>query len=61
VFTARGLTKDALPRRVDWRGKGEDGVVKDQATCGSCWVRGHLLGLIMPMMPGLAGFKRADG
>jgi hypothetical protein len=40
VFTSRGITKDMLPRKVDWRGSGADGVVKDQATCGSCWVGG---------------------
>jgi C1A family cysteine protease len=29
--------KDHLPRHVDWRGTTADLVVKDQATCGSCW------------------------
>ncbi len=38
TFTAAGISKDSLPREVDWRGKIEDGIVKDQATCGSCWV-----------------------
>lgn len=39
VFTAEGISKDSLPDEVDWRGTGADNVVKDQATCGSCWVR----------------------
>lgn len=33
-----GLTKKHLPKHVDWRGTGADATVKDQATCGSCWV-----------------------
>lgn len=33
----RRLTREQLPESVDWRGTGADGVVKDQATCGSCW------------------------
>ena len=28
-----------VPRTVDWRGSGGDSPVKDQAACGSCWVR----------------------
>eukprot|EP00775_Hariotina_reticulata_P008341 gene8341-8525_t len=32
-----GLTKKHLPKHVDWRGSGADNIVKDQATCGSCW------------------------
>ena len=27
-----------LPSTVDWRGTGADSPVKDQASCGSCWV-----------------------
>lgn len=27
-----------LPTTVDWRGSGADSPVKDQASCGSCWV-----------------------
>jgi hypothetical protein len=34
-----GLTKRHLPKHVSWRGTPADNVVKDQATCGSCWVR----------------------
>lgn len=33
-----GLTKKHLPKHVSWRGTAADNVVKDQATCGSCWV-----------------------
>ena len=29
-----------LPAAVDWRGTAADGVVKDQAACGSCWAFG---------------------
>ena len=28
-----------LPSTLDWRGTGADSPVKDQASCGSCWVR----------------------
>jgi hypothetical protein len=34
-----GLLKRHLPKHVSWRGTPADNVVKDQATCGSCWVR----------------------
>ena len=27
-----------LPTTLDWRGSGADSPVKDQASCGSCWV-----------------------
>ena len=30
-----------LPTTVDWRGSGADSPVKDQASCGSCWVSCH--------------------
>lgn len=30
-----------LPSTVDWRGTGADSPVKDQASCGSCWVSQH--------------------
>ncbi|GLC60494.1 hypothetical protein PLESTB_001620000 [Pleodorina starrii] len=34
----RVLSNDKLPKSVDWRGTGADGLgVKDQACCGSCW------------------------
>lgn len=33
----RSLPNSMLPSTVDWRGTGADGVVKDQASCGSCW------------------------
>lgn len=33
-----GLTKKHLPKHVSWRGTAADNVMKDQATCGSCWV-----------------------
>jgi hypothetical protein len=35
----RVLSDEQLPASVDWRGTPADGLVKDQATCGSCWVR----------------------
>lgn len=38
VEAPAGLTKKHLPRHVDYRGTGADATVKDQATCGSCWV-----------------------
>jgi len=31
-----------LPATVDWRGTLVDSPVKDQAACGSCWVRAPL-------------------
>lgn len=34
------LPEGALPKTVDWEGTGENGVVKDQANCGSCWAFG---------------------
>ncbi|GBF89567.1 hypothetical protein Rsub_02285 [Raphidocelis subcapitata] len=37
VFRGEGVDFGKLPKSVDWRGTGADGVVKDQATCGSCW------------------------
>lgn len=33
-----GLEKRHLPKHVSWRGTAADNVMKDQATCGSCWV-----------------------
>ena len=36
-----------LPTTVDWRGSGADSPVKDQASCGSCWV-GYALALLVP-------------
>eukprot|EP00195_Chlamydomonas_chlamydogama_P002652 CAMPEP_0202921880 /NCGR_PEP_ID=MMETSP1392-20130828/77617_1 /ASSEMBLY_ACC=CAM_ASM_000868 /TAXON_ID=225041 /ORGANISM="Chlamydomonas chlamydogama, Strain SAG 11-48b" /LENGTH=614 /DNA_ID=CAMNT_0049615479 /DNA_START=109 /DNA_END=1953 /DNA_ORIENTATION=+ len=39
VFRRR-LSRDQLPAEVDWRGSGADGLVKDQASCGSCWTFG---------------------
>lgn len=36
----RVLSDEKLPTFVDWRGSGADGPgVKDQVSCGSCWVR----------------------
>lgn len=37
VAPAPGLSKKHLPKHVSWRGTPADNVVKDQATCGSCW------------------------
>ncbi len=36
------VPKHMLPSTVDWRGTGADSPVKDQASCGSCWVSQHL-------------------
>lgn len=33
------LTKDDLPKKLDWRATPADFAVKDQGQCGSCWVR----------------------
>jgi hypothetical protein len=33
----RKLSDREIPRSVDYRGTGADGIVKDQASCGSCW------------------------
>ncbi|GAX81533.1 hypothetical protein CEUSTIGMA_g8961.t1 [Chlamydomonas eustigma] len=33
----RKLKDEELPVSVDYRGTGADGIVKDQAFCGSCW------------------------
>ena len=33
------LDPENLPKSVSWRYTGQDAVVKDQATCGSCYVR----------------------
>lgn len=32
------LPEHMLPTTLDWRGSGADSPVKDQASCGSCWV-----------------------
>jgi len=36
LFVTR--TNKNLPRKFTWAGTKADGVVKDQAICGSCWV-----------------------
>ncbi len=39
---APALPPAMLPAAVDWRGTPADSPVKDQAACGSCWVRAAL-------------------
>ena len=43
-----------LPSTVDWRGTGADSPVKDQASCGSCWV--GLISLWVWFFVGLVGW-----
>ena len=38
-----------LPSTVDWRGTGADSPVKDQASCGSCWVSHHSAHCMAPL------------
>ena len=37
------MSKYVLATTVDWRGNGADSPLKDQASCGSRWVRLTLL------------------
>jgi len=47
------VPKHMLPTTLDWRGSGADSPVKDQASCGSCWVR-CALPLVVPNLKAIA-------
>ena len=58
----RRLSDGELPAEVDWRGSGADGPgVKDQVSCGSCWVRRGAAGAGGGGGGGVSPFMRGRG